>query len=443
MRRLVGAVVIVAALAAAGYFIFWGTRRPNILFILVDTLRADHMGIYGYERDTTPVADQFARENIKFNFVVTAAPWTPASIASIFTSLYPTAHGMMPPNDRQEAIKKSTRLNESLNTLPEILRDNGYATAGVITNPWLQKAFGFDQGFDTYKYINRVRADLVNKEAVKLLEELKKGSKPFFLYLHYMDAHNPYDPPAEYRNIFPEPLKSREYPPKQVEVMKLYDGDVRHFDFRFGELLDYLKKTGLYDDLTIIFTADHGEQFMERGNQGHGYHVHNEETHVPLIIRTGRKTVPREVNEVASLVDLFPTILDLAGVKWDKPVQGLSLFNTPDLAGRDGVLTEIHRNFNYKSITSPEGKKIILDFGVEQPLVIDPSAQPKSAELYSSREDYREISPLHDENLSKKMLTEFKDVYRQTLANKIKEKVGEIDIDEKTVEELKTLGYLQ
>ena len=115
---------------------------------MLDTLRADHLSGYGYERTTTPILDTFAKENLKAAYALTAAPWTPASVASMFTGLYPTSHGMVPPNDRTLAKKGLVRLNSSLETLPEKLKGLGYQTAGVSPNPWITKQFGYAQGFD-------------------------------------------------------------------------------------------------------------------------------------------------------------------------------------------------------------------------------------------------------------------------------------------------------
>lgn len=457
MIKRICLAAVLAAILLAGHFLLFRDRAPNIVLIVVDTLRADHMGVYGYERDTTPRLDKFASENIKFNFAVSASSWTPASMASIFTALYPSAHGMMPPNTRVEASQKSKRLAEGLVTLAEALRDQGYRTAGVSTNPWLTKLFGFDQGFDVFLYIKRQsKADAVTAEGIRRIEELRKGKQPFFLWLHYMDPHSPYDPPREYR-IYSGPLSRREYPKKQVKKISLYDGEIRHTDERIGELLDYLKRTGLYRDSIIVFTADHGEQFMERGRQGHGFHLHNEETHVPLIIRAGRDTQPQEIEGVVSTVDIFPTIFALAGLKWEKPMQGVSLqvfpvacparyqalLGAPEPAYRRAVLSELRRHTNYKSVVDSDGKKLIVDYGMHSSLQVDPEEPGVSSSVFDSRRDYLELSALSDPALGLKLESELKDIYRQTLALRSQDTEGEIEMDEKTINDLKSLGYLK
>ena len=144
-------------------------RKHNVIFILVDTLRADHLSYFGYERNTTPNIDAFANESLSFLNAFSPAPWTPTAMASIFTGLYPTIHGMTPPNSREEALKSAAKLTDKVYTLAELFKDNGYFTMAVQTNPWLSEAFGYAQGFDKYIFKHRQKANIINEEAYKLL----------------------------------------------------------------------------------------------------------------------------------------------------------------------------------------------------------------------------------------------------------------------------------
>jgi arylsulfatase A-like enzyme len=402
--------------------------RPNVMILLLDTLRFDHLSLNGYERDTTPVIDAFSRENLNFTAAVSAAPWTPPSVASILTGLYPASHGMMPPNSRDTARKTSVKLSDSLKTIAEVFQENGYSTGAVTPNPWMKKEFNFNQGFDQYKYFHRVRAEKINEEGIKLLETFTSGEKPFFLYLHYLDPHNPYDPPGRYKEMYKGPLESRQYPEKQVKQMGLYDGEIRYLDTELGKLFDYLKRKELYEDLIIVLVADHGEQFMERGNQGHGFQLFNEEIHVPLVIKNGQG--PRSIKKTVSTVDIYPSVLELAGIKYSHPVQGKSLINQKYSENRSVVFSEIKRHYDQKAVVDLEGKKLIADL------------KEGSYRLFDSRNDKDELTPVEDENLIKKLEAEYNNILKSSADFRKNIEVSEVEIENDTVDELKSLGYL-
>jgi hypothetical protein len=253
----------------------WFTARPNVIVYLVDTLRADHLGCYGYERDTSPHLDRFAAEAVLFTRTVAQSPWTRASVASIFTGLRPQRHGA---NRRQDALSK-----EAI-TLAELLHEHGYETAAIVTNHNVSPELGFGQGFERYEMLGRrdgqpIPSSEVTERSVQFLRGRRDG-RPLFLYLHTLDPHGPYDPPQPYRARFAsgvnDPwigsvkmlrgLQKYELEPTVDETTRrqlvdLYDGDIAANDASFGALVESLRSLDLYHDSLIVFVSDHGEEF--------------------------------------------------------------------------------------------------------------------------------------------------------------------------------------
>lgn len=413
-------------------------KKPNVVVLLLDTLRSDHLGMNGYERDTSPNLDAFAEKHLKFSYTVSTSPWTPPSVATIFTGLYPSAHGMMPPSSRDTAIKKSTMLDGELRTLAEVFKDNGYQTGAVTPNPWMRKEFGYQQGFDQYRYFHRVRAEKINAEGLKLLDEFKED-KPFFLYLHYLDPHNPYNPPKEF-NIYKGNLKARTYPEKQQRFINLYDGEIRYLDDQLGKLFEQFKARGIYEDLIILIVADHGEQFMEHGHQGHGHNTYNEEIHVPLMLKAGSRK--GDVRHTTSLVDVFPTLLDLVKIAKPDNIHGVSLLDHEAAINRPGVLAEIGRRQNEKAFVNPVGDKIVMKYDPKAPWILEPEQEPFDVALYNHEKDYQEKAPLSDPPVLHGLVADFRSFYEDLLKKKPSINGKEIEMQQGTIEELESLGYL-
>lgn len=439
-KRVVGfgvvALVVVATLSMVSCT---KSKHKNVMLIVLDTLRADHLGVYGYERDTSPNLDAFARENVLFKYTVTAAPWTPPSLATFFTGLYPVAHGVMPPNSREQAETVFHKLSSDLETVAEFFKKQGYATSGITPNPWITKVFGYDQGYDSYQEHIRAPANKITEEAMAELDRLREKGDPFFFYLHYLDPHDPYKPPEKFR-IFKDQKSSYPYDEKTQKNVNLYDGEIRYMDTSLGALFSYLKEKGLYDDMVIVIVGDHGEQFKERGDQGHGFKLHNEEVHVPLMIRSGEPH--REVDFRVSTVDVFPTLIDLAGFPLPAAVQGVSLKNNENSRDRPGVISEILRKYNQKSITTFEGDKLIIDFGSLDNKSADISTMA-GAGLFSRSVDYLEKKAIEDPEKIKALLKEFQDLYSRASGSAPQKKQEATDVSDETVKQLKSLGYLQ
>jgi len=437
-------IILLLALFGLGvtYFGLLSNHRPNVILIGLDTTRADHLGVYGYERGTSPNLDAFAKENIIYKNAVSAAPWTPPSFATIFTGLYPSAHHMMPPDGRGLAKKSSVRLDDRLTTLTEIFKQNGYSTAGITPNPWLKPEFGYKQGFDQYYFRARARADEITRGAIKILDSVKNQNSPFFLFVHYMDPHDPYRPPKPYNEMFKGALKARRYDPDMMSRINQYDGEIRFMDEHVGKLINAIKQGGLYKDSIILIFGDHGEQFLEHGNLTHGYNLYSEETHVPLLIRSGAS--PKSVDFTVSLVDVFPTLLDLSDIKIPEQVNGLSLKNEENLRQRNGVVSEILRKYNQKSITSFEGQKLIKDWPLDDGLIrSDIKNSGTMIGVFDRNIDPFETKPLGDKALEGVLLDDLSTVYQSAVSMGLKGEAKSVEFDDQTLQQLKSLGYLK
>jgi arylsulfatase A-like enzyme len=318
----------------------WGCREPvplNVLLIVVDTLRFDHVGCYGHPRDTSPAIDRLASEGVRFERAYATAPWTKPSVASMITGLYPSAHG---------ANLLESTVDESLRTLAEILRDRGYATGGVVSHAMLTTRRGFAQGFEIYREGDArghryVSTPGVTSKAIGLLDRFSQEERPFFLFVHYFDPHYSFvrhpgigfaeaDAGRLSGNETVHELRSmlHELTEDELRFLRdLYDEEIRFTDEGIDRLLAQVWELGLDANTLIVVTADHGEEFRERGWLGHTRSLYEELLRVPLIVRVpGAAARARTVSEPVSLVSLTPTILELIGIDpGDIRFQGESL----------------------------------------------------------------------------------------------------------------------
>jgi arylsulfatase A-like enzyme len=304
-------------------------RPPHIVFVMIDTLRPDHLGCYGYARNTSPNIDRIAEQGVVFENVFSVAPWTNPTIASLFTGLYPQA--IFPPAEHRDAIRQA--LPGQLETLAERLKRKGYRTAALVDHPGISRRWNYDQGFDTwvslfheggFKVWGVTDAEFVNQEFDAILEG--GGKVPVFIYLHVVYPHRPYIPPPPHDSLFGPGFKRVEEREKQG-VINRYDGEIRYTDDLVGMILGSLKKRGILERTIIVVTSDHGEGFWEHGLSEHGNSLFNELLRVPLIIFLpgGRGRAPKRVEEPASNIDLYPTILEMAGVTPPAGTDGKSL----------------------------------------------------------------------------------------------------------------------
>jgi arylsulfatase A-like enzyme len=306
----------------------------NVILILIDTLRADHLGCYGYSRNTSPEIDKLANEGIIFKNMLAQTSWTLPGTASILSGLYPKNHG---------ANTSKDRLSEEINLLSEILGKHGYHSYAFVGNLYVTPVFGFDQGykkFFSFPDLNlHTTSDKINDLLLKFIQQLEDTSNNF-IYVHYVDPHAPYIPKEKHfsksnKGIFSidffrskaiynmsEEMRSRVI----EEMINAYDDEILFNDKMIGNLLQALKKKNMYSNSLIIITSDHGEEFFEHEGLQHGRTLYEEQLNVPLIIHLPDK-VHRPIYKIANQVDIYPTILSLLGIPIPEYIDGINLLN--------------------------------------------------------------------------------------------------------------------
>ena len=330
LGALLGSTVLLAC-APAGH-----PERPSILLVVVDTLRRDHLGAYGYERATSHELDRLAADSVRYDAAQSSAPWTLPAVASLLTGRDAHALGI-------EA--HASVVAEELVLLPELLRERGYVTGAIVSHTLVSARWGFDQGFDHFddsqaKGHRLITSPRVTEAALDFLREQR--AEPFFLLVHYFDPHYRYrehegfrfERDAPYEGPIHDRLSYRELgdlhrqigPADSVELQRLYDSEIAYTDHHIGRVLDALRELGLYDRMLIAVTADHGEEFLERGRLGHGYSLNEELVGVPLIVRFPGGE-PSVVSGPVAVLDLFPTILEVAGAAVPPGLDGVSLLD--------------------------------------------------------------------------------------------------------------------
>lgn len=303
-----------------------GAATNKILFLSLDTLRADHLSLYGYERPTSPAIEAFAGRSTLYTRALATAPWTLPSHASMFTGLYPVEHGahtwpLVDEDVEREAGNNVGSLAERFTTLAEVLEDAGYATGAVVANlAYMDECFGMAQGFQHYDQ-KRGAVKAVSARALDWLSEHQDG--PFFLFVNFMDTHRPYnsrprpgfgDPTADknaLKRAAPYILDpERTVPPELLAtVIEQYDTAIANLDEGLGELFDELRARGLFDDMLIVVTSDHGEYLGEKDLIEHSKDVHQPVLHVPLIVKVPGQTVGAVDEEWISHVHLPALVL--------------------------------------------------------------------------------------------------------------------------------------
>jgi len=336
--RALGCLALCLALCLAGGCGARAPARPSVILISIDTLRADHLGLYGYGRDTSPFLDRFARQCTVFERAHAPCAWTLSSHMTMLTGLFPAQHGV---------VEEDVALNDGIPTLAERLHDVGYQTVGLYRQSWVHERHGFARGFDVF----RAHVD-VEEAGAHLDEELGRldPERPLFLFVHLYDVHNApagpgqrplYPGPKPFQDLFltpdaaPLPELSEEklwetanlLGPAELEtVVALYDGGIRHVDTRLSEWFEELERAGWLANTLVVITSDHGEALGQRGRlDGHGGFA-EEGLHVPLLVRRpdGHGAGTRNP-AVVHLGDLVPTVLSALGLPADERLPGTSL----------------------------------------------------------------------------------------------------------------------
>ncbi|MGA1826164.1 MAG: sulfatase-like hydrolase/transferase, partial [bacterium] len=422
------------------------SKKTNVLFISIDTLRADFLGCYGNDDIKTPNIDTLAQEGLLYTNAYTPVPVTLPSHTTMMTGQYPIGHGIR--NNGTFRVKKESY------TLAEMFKSMGYETGAFIGAFVLDSRFGLEQGFDVYDdkmdtaaenmsfVYNERRAETVVNSAIAWLQEKKE--KPFFLWMHCFDPHAPYNPPPP----FNEPATATTKQDLRENSQKNYSGEIAYTDHCLGNLFKEMKNMGIYDNTLICFTADHGESLYQHGEPSHAIFIYDTTLHVPLIFHYPAKIKKATVmKKNVSLVDIFPTILDLLdiGLK-NSDLQGHSILpESIDPRGED-FEEDIYRLkeeqpmycetfyplYNHKwspleGVRTREWKYI---------------RAPKP-ELYSLISDPNELTNLHDEmpEQANKMVALLEKV-QVKFSHSDGDESNEMVMDSDTRARLESLGYI-
>ena len=359
-------------------------ERPyNVVLISLDSLRADRLGCYGHDRETSPTVDRLAREGIRFSNAVATSSWTLPTHLTMFTGRYQISHGV---------THDTETLDPGITTLGQTLKNAGYSTAGFISGPYVAGHYGYDRGMDTYVDLSQgyghrrearstVVAPAVNDHALGWLDE--HAQERFFLFLHYFDIHYDYIPPAPYDTLFDPSyqgtIDGRDFierddvhagmDPRDLEhILALYDGEIRFTDEHVKAVIAELEQHGVLDDTLIVLVSDHGEEFFEHGNKGHHRTVYKESLHIPFIVRSpGAARAGEVVEHPVSLVDVMPTILGYVGLPAPAGMEGVNVLATGDaaaVADREAVYGEFYdkRGFNVQVARRTPTAKTIQHF---------------------------------------------------------------------------------
>jgi arylsulfatase A-like enzyme len=321
--------------------------RPNVILCTIETTRRDHLSIYGYERQTCPFLQKLAAESVVFERAYVNSSWTKPSIGSFLSGLYPSQHG---------ATKLLSTLDDGAILLPELLRKEGYATAAfcaarAVSDP----AFNYDQGFDAFADESATGFAGLSREALAWLDAGRP--RPFFLWLHLLEPHEPYDAPGGFRDVFDPayagPLRAERWlskhtlrrmslEPADIEYVRArYDGELLYVDGGIEGLVEQLKQRGLWDNALVVVSADHGEELYDHGDWGHGHTLYPELLGVPLMVKLPRQQHGgTRVAGLASGVDIVPTVLAAVGLPVPGHLPGVDLFGSAATSG--GMPRDVH-----------------------------------------------------------------------------------------------------
>jgi arylsulfatase A-like enzyme len=437
--------------------------RRNVVLISLDSLRADHVGAYGYERDTSPAFDRFAKEGVLFRNAIATSSWTLPTHLTMFTGRSQVSHGV---------VVDTLVLSPAIPTLGEIFKEAGYATAGFVSGPYVGGHYGYARGMDTYIDLSAewgkgaearaaILSPTINEKALAWLDEERKD--PFFLFLHYFDIHYDFVPPPPYDTMFDpdytgtmdgrffierDDVHAKMAARDLEHILALYDGEIRFTDEHVGRILARLKELGLMDNTVVLITADHGDEFFEHGNKGHHRTVYDEVTRIPFALHVpGGEHTGRTIDEQVSLLDVFPTLLDAAGFRPPADAEGESLAGwlRGERSTRQAIYSDFYdkRGFNLQVARRTATDKTIQHFNrITHP-------RRGSLEYYDLAGDPGERDNRASEQPAKmregieKMTDWLESQWRAHRRTELSTTgVGSIEIDAETQERLKALGYV-
>jgi choline-sulfatase len=405
-------------------------ERPNIVIILVDALRPDHLPFYGYRKDTAPFLNKLSKHSSVFVNSYSASNWTLPCVASMLTSLYPFQHRVFKGTpDRVEEGEGNNRftvsaLPDSITTMAETLKSSGYHTFGISSNFFVSPERGFAQGFEYFSNF-RMKTDAAVIHA-KLAEwEGEMGKGPYFLYLHYTDVHIPYTRRAPWY----QPGKN-----KRDDYISAYDSNIPYIDAKIEELY---RRLNWGRDTILIVTADHGEELWEHGFRGHNHNLFNTSLNVPLLIylpearRAGRRVEPN-----VSAIDILPTLCDYIGRKPEPQLEGRSLLpamrgKAEYLVGRPIFAYVEHGSRWFRCIVR-DNWKLIMTPDRDKSLLFDLKADPGEKKNLAKKAQETELRLA--------LAREYWEFEKNS--RKYELKTVDLEFSHKQIKELKTLGYI-
>jgi len=415
----------------------WGDGPPpNVLLVSIDTLRADHLGHYGYPRPTSPRLDAFAAGAVVFENAQASSSWTLPGLASVFTSTYSSTHNCW---------SFGSRLDDSFTTLAEILTLAGYDSACVVSHLFCTVRHGLQQGFvhfdDTFAHpeidpVEAVTSEEISDRGIRFLEQKAAAAsssdgRPWLLWLHYFDPHNDY---VEHEGISERFVTPGERSADQIAVDR-YDGEIAFTDLHIGRVLRTLEETGQDRDTIVVVFSDHGEEFGDHGGYLHGHTLYAELVRVPLLIRAPG-IAPRRCAQLVRTVDVLPTVLDLIGLRPPAGIEGRSVRTA--MEGRElrelPALVEVRTEVATLSAVVEGRYKLVrsLQEGAA-PLLFDLEADP------GETRDVADADPERVEEMSARL---------QGLVRAARERSADydlaedLDLPESVLDQLRGLGYV-
>jgi arylsulfatase A-like enzyme len=434
---------------------------PNIVLIVLDTARPDRMSLYGYARPTTPSLESLAQQSTVYTQAYSTSSWTPPSHASLFTGQLPCDHGVT-----HAQATHPPKLPERSLALAEILWESGYRTAAIVGNAIMPSWTGFSQGFDQYHETWRMN-DRNLHPAERLFEEFvqAESERPYFVFINLIEPHSPYDSSGEFFGLYdrhPElgslvdsdwakHLTEQPYSVAELEHFSdLYDSEIQQTDAIVGRVLQQVRDRGVLDETLVIVTADHGEHFGEHGLVEHILNLYETNVRVPLLIRYPPRWPPGlRDSSLVQLQDLFETVKDIADAGKHHPSQGFSLLDRDGVPEQRLVFFEYHQPWKYFESLGypPQLERFQRDLQAVRngslKLIV---GSDSTTELYDVVRD-----PLEQEDLSgrpeyandvKRLKTLLQARFAACLTS-TEHGSAPIELDEETLQELKSLGYIQ
>jgi arylsulfatase A-like enzyme len=410
-------------------------NHPNVVVIVIDTLRADHLPFYGYPKNTSPFLDSLSAKGTIFERVFSTSSITAPATASLFTSLYPFQHGVtmnmlgvLKFREKNPNIKiKLNRIPGEIETLGEVFKQAGYACYGVSDNQNICDKEGFTQGFDKFKTYSYDTAQVVNHRLKEWKDDITRNKK-YFLYIHYMDPHGPYKRRAPWYQEKSNP---------RSDTVSRYDSEINYVDQKIQEMFQLFN---WQENTLVIVTADHGEEFWDHGEIGHGYSLYKEVVHVPLVFFYPEGGIkPQRVLGNFSLLDILPTLRDILDLPDGEFDQGISLL--PFLRGDSSTPSN---RYIFSHLLDKKSKKN----NTEAISVLSDNwhfirSLQGEEYLFDLKFDFNEKFNKIEKGLpiAKKFLSQY--LFFRKNCKKYKQDVVDHTLNKKDLEKLKSLGYVQ